>query len=85
MSFCWLKVLGQSLEADSLPDVALLGEHAHSGEAGKLLQLLLGCAVHCAKRDGKKSLRKDSCTREFFFVGIVQLSLTGPCACVHAC
>uniref|UniRef100_UPI00358E3DCE protein Hook homolog 3-like n=1 Tax=Myxine glutinosa TaxID=7769 RepID=UPI00358E3DCE len=45
------EVLGQSLEADSLPDVALLGEHAHSGEAGKLLQLLLGCAVHCAKRD----------------------------------
>ena len=29
------------------------GEHADTSELGRLLQLILGCAVHCENKHGK--------------------------------
>uniref|UniRef100_A0A3Q3MEZ4 Hook microtubule-tethering protein 1 n=1 Tax=Mastacembelus armatus TaxID=205130 RepID=A0A3Q3MEZ4_9TELE len=41
------KVLGQEISDFPLPDVALVAEHSHPVELGRLLQLVLGCAVRC--------------------------------------
>uniref|UniRef100_A0A7N8XT37 Hook microtubule-tethering protein 1 n=1 Tax=Mastacembelus armatus TaxID=205130 RepID=A0A7N8XT37_9TELE len=40
-------VLGQEISDFPLPDVALVAEHSHPVELGRLLQLVLGCAVRC--------------------------------------
>uniref|UniRef100_A0A7N8XYK7 Hook microtubule-tethering protein 1 n=1 Tax=Mastacembelus armatus TaxID=205130 RepID=A0A7N8XYK7_9TELE len=41
------EVLGQEISDFPLPDVALVAEHSHPVELGRLLQLVLGCAVRC--------------------------------------
>uniref|UniRef100_A0A3Q2P8B1 Hook microtubule tethering protein 2 n=1 Tax=Fundulus heteroclitus TaxID=8078 RepID=A0A3Q2P8B1_FUNHE len=45
-----LKVLGQQVSDEHLPDVNLIGEMGDGTELGKLLQLVLGCAVSCEKK-----------------------------------
>lgn len=35
-----------------LPDVSLIGQFSDPGELGKLLQLVLGCAISCEKKQG---------------------------------
>nr|XP_033779668.1 protein Hook homolog 2 isoform X1 [Geotrypetes seraphini] len=43
-------VLGQSVTDDHLPDVTLIGEFSDPTELGKLMQLVLGCAISCEKK-----------------------------------
>ncbi|XP_047215345.1 protein Hook homolog 2-like isoform X3 [Girardinichthys multiradiatus] len=43
-------VLGQQVSDEHLPDVNLIGEMGDVTELGKLLQLVLGCAVSCEKK-----------------------------------
>ncbi|XP_036004307.1 protein Hook homolog 2 isoform X3 [Fundulus heteroclitus] len=43
-------VLGQQVSDEHLPDVNLIGEMGDGTELGKLLQLVLGCAVSCEKK-----------------------------------
>ncbi|XP_015686290.1 protein Hook homolog 2-like, partial [Protobothrops mucrosquamatus] len=43
-------VLGHQVPEQLLPDVALVGELSDSAELGKLLQLILGCAISCEKK-----------------------------------
>ncbi|PWA15572.1 hypothetical protein CCH79_00014710 [Gambusia affinis] len=43
-------VLGQQVSDEHLPDVNLIGELGDVTELGKLLQLVLGCAVSCEKK-----------------------------------
>ncbi|KAM4535305.1 protein Hook homolog 2 isoform 1-T1 [Fundulus diaphanus] len=43
-------VLGQQVSDEHLPDVNLIGEMEDGTELGKLLQLVLGCAVSCEKK-----------------------------------
>ncbi|XP_038146352.1 protein Hook homolog 2-like isoform X2 [Cyprinodon tularosa] len=43
-------VLGQQVSDEHLPDVSLIGEMGDVTELGKLLQLVLGCAVSCEKK-----------------------------------
>ncbi|XP_035298428.1 protein Hook homolog 2 isoform X4 [Cricetulus griseus] len=43
-------VLGHPLSEQHLPDVSLIGELSDSAELGKLLQLVLGCAISCEKK-----------------------------------
>lgn len=38
---------------EHLPDVNLIGELGDVTELGKLVQLVLGCAVSCEKKQGK--------------------------------
>uniref|UniRef100_A0A8C5DCD7 Protein Hook homolog 1-like n=1 Tax=Gouania willdenowi TaxID=441366 RepID=A0A8C5DCD7_GOUWI len=45
-----LKVLNQEISDFPLPDVSLVAEHSNSGELGRLLQLILGCAVRCERK-----------------------------------
>uniref|UniRef100_A0A670YHI5 Hook microtubule tethering protein 2 n=1 Tax=Pseudonaja textilis TaxID=8673 RepID=A0A670YHI5_PSETE len=45
-----LKVLGHQVPEQLLPDVALVGELSDLAELGKLLQLVLGCAISCEKK-----------------------------------
>ncbi|XP_077441034.1 protein Hook homolog 1 isoform X2 [Vanacampus margaritifer] len=44
------EVLVQGLSDFPLPDVALLAEHSDYAELGRLLQLVLGCAVRCERK-----------------------------------
>ncbi|XP_042249081.1 protein Hook homolog 2 isoform X1 [Thunnus albacares] len=43
-------VLGHQVSDDHLPDVNLIGEMGDVTELGKLVQLVLGCAVSCEKK-----------------------------------
>ncbi|NXC13442.1 HOOK3 protein, partial [Corythaeola cristata] len=45
-----LKILGQQINDFILPDVNLIGEHADAAELGRMLQLILGCAVNCEQK-----------------------------------
>lgn len=60
MSFFTLheQVLGHQVSDDHLPDVNLIGEMGDVTELGKLVQLVLGCAVSCEKKQGKLSAVK---------------------------
>uniref|UniRef100_A0A3Q1EGW6 HOOK N-terminal domain-containing protein n=1 Tax=Acanthochromis polyacanthus TaxID=80966 RepID=A0A3Q1EGW6_9TELE len=46
-------VLGNQVSDEHLPDVNLIGEMGDVTELGKLVQLVLGCAVSCEKKQGK--------------------------------
>ncbi|XP_060760429.1 protein Hook homolog 2-like isoform X2 [Neoarius graeffei] len=43
-------VLGQQVADEHVPDVSLIGEMGDVTELGRLLQLVLGCAVSCEKK-----------------------------------
>ncbi|XP_036044895.1 protein Hook homolog 2 isoform X1 [Onychomys torridus] len=43
-------VLGHPVSEQHLPDVSLIGELSNPAELGKLLQLVLGCAISCEKK-----------------------------------
>uniref|UniRef100_A0A3Q3J9T1 Calponin-homology (CH) domain-containing protein n=1 Tax=Monopterus albus TaxID=43700 RepID=A0A3Q3J9T1_MONAL len=45
-----IKVLGQEISDFPLPDLAVVAEHSHPVELGRLLQLVLGCAVRCERK-----------------------------------
>lgn len=47
------QVLGNQVSDDHLPDVNLIGEMGDVTELGKLVQLVLGCAVSCEKKQGE--------------------------------
>lgn len=42
--------LGHPVSDQHLPDVSLIGEFSNPAELGKLLQLVLGCAISCEKK-----------------------------------
>ncbi|XP_026874621.2 protein Hook homolog 3 isoform X4 [Electrophorus electricus] len=44
------EVLGQQINDFTLPDVTLIGEHSDAAELGRMLQLILGCAVNCEQK-----------------------------------
>uniref|UniRef100_A0A8C2TKD9 Hook microtubule tethering protein 3 n=1 Tax=Coturnix japonica TaxID=93934 RepID=A0A8C2TKD9_COTJA len=44
------EILGQQINDFILPDVNLIGEHADAAELGRMLQLILGCAVNCEQK-----------------------------------
>uniref|UniRef100_A0A8C9VLF1 Protein Hook homolog 3 n=1 Tax=Scleropages formosus TaxID=113540 RepID=A0A8C9VLF1_SCLFO len=46
------EVLGQQINDFTLPDVNLVGEHSDAAELGRMLQLILGCAVNCEQKQG---------------------------------
>uniref|UniRef100_A0A3B4FJ13 Hook microtubule tethering protein 1 n=1 Tax=Pundamilia nyererei TaxID=303518 RepID=A0A3B4FJ13_9CICH len=45
-----LQVLSQEISDFPLPDVSLVAEHSDPTELGRLLQLILGCAVRCERK-----------------------------------
>ncbi|XP_056875363.1 protein Hook homolog 3 isoform X2 [Takifugu flavidus] len=44
------EVLGLHINDFTLPDVTLVGEHGDTAELGRMLQLILGCAVNCEQK-----------------------------------
>ncbi|TRY87927.1 hypothetical protein DNTS_005227, partial [Danionella cerebrum] len=44
------EVLGQQINDFALPDVTLIAEHSDAAELGRMLQLILGCAVNCEQK-----------------------------------
>ncbi|XP_064415232.1 protein Hook homolog 3 [Latimeria chalumnae] len=44
------EILGQQINDFTLPDVNLIGEHSDAAELGRILQLILGCAVNCEQK-----------------------------------
>lgn len=51
------QVLGHPVSDQHLPDVSLIGEFSNPAELGKLLQLVLGCAISCEKKQGMRRVR----------------------------
>lgn len=49
-----VQVLGQHINDFTLPDVNLIGEHSDAAELGRMLQLILGCAVNCEQKQGAR-------------------------------
>lgn len=47
-----IQILGQQINDFTLPDVNLIGEHSDAAELGRMLQLILGCAVNCEQKQG---------------------------------
>ncbi|KAM6233259.1 protein Hook homolog 2 [Porphyrio hochstetteri] len=47
----WQDVLGQVVEEQHVPDVALAAQRADPEQLGKLVRLVLGCAVSCQRRE----------------------------------
>lgn len=54
------QVLGHQVSDEHLPDVNLIGEMGDVTELGKLVQLVLGCAVSCEKKQGKLGAVKEN-------------------------
>lgn len=50
--FICIQILGQQINDFTLPDVNLIGEHSDAAELGRMLQLILGCAVNCEQKQG---------------------------------
>ncbi|RMB93815.1 hypothetical protein DUI87_29807 [Hirundo rustica rustica] len=48
----WQDVLGQTVAEQHVPDVALAAQHSDPEQLGKLVRLVLGCAVSCDRREG---------------------------------
>lgn len=48
-----LQFLGQQISEELIPDLNQITECSNSVELGRLLQLILGCAVNCEKKQGK--------------------------------
>lgn len=46
------QILGQQINDFTLPDVNLIAEHSDAAELGRMLQLILGCAVNCEQKQG---------------------------------
>lgn len=46
------QILGHQVSDQHLPDVNLIGEFSDPAELGKLLQLVLSCAISCEKKQG---------------------------------
>lgn len=46
------QVIAQDISYFPLPDVSRVAEHAEPVEMGRLLQLILGCAVRCEQQQG---------------------------------
>ncbi|XP_040218204.1 protein Hook homolog 3 isoform X2 [Rana temporaria] len=44
------EILGHQINDFALPDVTLVGEHSDASELGRVLQLILGCAVKCEQK-----------------------------------
>uniref|UniRef100_A0A8D3B9C5 Protein Hook homolog 3 n=1 Tax=Scophthalmus maximus TaxID=52904 RepID=A0A8D3B9C5_SCOMX len=44
------EILGQHINDFILPDVSMIGEHSDAAELGRMLQLILGCAVNCEQK-----------------------------------
>lgn len=53
------QVLGHQVSDEHLPDVNLIGEMGDVTELGKLVQLVLGCAVSCEKKQGTLSAAEE--------------------------
>ncbi|PNJ13454.1 HOOK2 isoform 6 [Pongo abelii] len=49
-------VLAHPVSEEHLPDVSLIGEFSDPAELGKLLQLVLGCAISCEKKQASPTL-----------------------------
>lgn len=46
------QVLGQAVAEQHVPDLVLAAQHADPEQLGKLVRLVLGCAVSCERREG---------------------------------
>ncbi|XP_034145908.1 protein Hook homolog 3 isoform X2 [Esox lucius] len=44
------EVLQQQINDFTLPDINLIGEHSDAAELGRMLQLILGCAINCEQK-----------------------------------
>ena len=81
------QVLGHQVPEQLLPDVAQVGELADTLELSKLLQLVLGCAISCERKQGIHDRRKSGavCHTCFRYMGIRHCYVEAPLVEVLVC
>lgn len=52
----FFQFLGQQIAEELIPDLTRISENSDPTELGRLLQLILGCAVNCEKKQGRHYL-----------------------------
>lgn len=67
---CVCQVLGQQVSDDHVPDVCLIGEMGDVNELGRLLQLVLGCAVSCEHKQGELETAEQEKRCAFLFCNL---------------
>ena len=50
--FSFFQFLGQQISEELIPDLNRISENSDPTELGRLLQLILGCAVNCERKQG---------------------------------
>lgn len=50
--FFFFQFLGQQISEELIPDLNQISENSDPTELGRLLQLILGCAVNCERKQG---------------------------------
>ncbi|XP_038640586.1 protein Hook homolog 3-like isoform X2 [Scyliorhinus canicula] len=79
-------VLGHQISEYSLPEVNLIGEHSDAAELGRLLQLVLGCAVSCEKKQEyiQRIMTLEESVQHVVMTAIQELLTRDPCESLHS-
>ncbi|XP_043541410.1 protein Hook homolog 3-like, partial [Chiloscyllium plagiosum] len=79
-------VLGHQISEYNLPEVNLIGEHSDAAELGRMLQLVLGCAVSCEKKQEyiQHIMTLEESVQHVVMTAIQELLTRDPCESVHS-
>ncbi|XP_072420387.1 protein Hook homolog 2 isoform X1 [Chiloscyllium punctatum] len=79
-------VLGHQISEYNLPEVNLIGEHSDAAELGRMLQLVLGCAVSCEKKQEyiQHIMTLEESVQHVVMTAIQELLTRDPCDSVHS-
>ncbi|XP_051898001.1 protein Hook homolog 3-like isoform X1 [Pristis pectinata] len=79
-------VLGQQISEYNLPEVSLIGEHSDAAELGRMLQLVLGCAVSCEKKQEyiQHIMTLEESVQHVVMTAIQELLTRDPCESVQS-
>lgn len=58
----FFQFLGQQISEELIPDLNQISENSDPTELGRLLQLILGCAVNCERKQGTHYLLNEQQT-----------------------
>ncbi|XP_072104566.1 protein Hook homolog 2 isoform X1 [Mobula birostris] len=79
-------VLGHQISEYNLPEVNLIGEHSDTAELGRMLQLVLGCAVSCEKKQEyiQHIMTLEESVQHVVMTAIQELLTRDPCEPAHS-
>ncbi|XP_069783242.1 protein Hook homolog 2 isoform X2 [Narcine bancroftii] len=79
-------VLGHQISEYNLPEVNLIGEHSDAAELGRMLQLVLGCAISCEKKQEyiQHIMTLEESVQHVVMTAIQELLTRDPCESMHS-